>query len=1042
MSKDRLGRHDRTLLAKALQRGEKRVTIMMATKVGDATTVANGIRKAGGTAAVVDNRLGYVRASVPTTTVDKVAALRSVVSVDLNEVIPLTPREATTSSSAAAAPATPPGPTTPDSNAFMPTRDTGSVLFRQAQPTWDGRGITIGILDSGVDLDHPALATTSTGERKIVDWVTATDPQDTSDPTWLKMDNTVQGPIFTSSGATWTAPDDRAFRISQLTESRLVGLLGGDLNRDGDTADTFGVLYDEASHDIWVDADQDRTFTAAERMRPYKEARQVGHFGTDNPATEVKETVPFVVEFREDVSGTTDYVNIGVVADSHGTHVAGIAAASKMFGGSMNGQAPGAKLVSARACLFTGGCTSQALIDGMIDLVANRGVNVVNMSIGGLPGLNDGNNARAELYNRLIDTYQVQIFISAGNSGPGVNTIGDPAVATQVVAVASSITKPTWQANYGSTVSSLVNLHTFSSRGPAEDGAFKPNVAAPGSAISTVPQWTKQADVVEAGYALPIGYAHNNGTSMAAPQATGSAALLLSAAKARTITVSARALRDALYTTAVPMPGVSTAGQGRGLVSTPLSWLVLAQAKAGAGGVRSAPVGFDYTVTAPVCTELSGFLRTPNSGPGVYNRCRPTAGGQVLNAAKTYAVSVLRTSGLNAPVKHNLRLIGDDTNTFSIPKTLTLGLNAATPLNVVATTKKQGLSAAILEVDDPATPVVDLRIPLTVIQAATPVNSAVSLSGSVQRNLSTSVFVTVPTGTKALQVDLSGLAAQSQTRFTVIDSYGLPRDPAGTLVCYASFSDPAGCNPATRTYVNPLPGIWEIQVEARRTSPLLDNPFAVTAGLQSVTVTPATQTLNQVTAAVPTPLTWTVTNSGAPVTVAPRGSALASTKTQRPTISNGADQQYVVVVPPGAASLRATIGNAADLAADLDLYVYRCAPSCVVVGQSAGGSSEESVTVANPTAATYIVLVSGYGVPSGSTAYDYLDLYVQPALGQLSVDTTPRSLASGASMTVTGQVVADVGPTTGRELQGTMDVVNSSGGVLGTGTVSIIDVQP
>jgi len=37
------------------------------------------------------------------------------------------------------------------------------VLFKKLHPTFDGRGITIGILDSGVDLDNPWLQTTSTG---------------------------------------------------------------------------------------------------------------------------------------------------------------------------------------------------------------------------------------------------------------------------------------------------------------------------------------------------------------------------------------------------------------------------------------------------------------------------------------------------------------------------------------------------------------------------------------------------------------------------------------------------------------------------------------------------------------------------------------------------------------------------------------------------------------------------------------------------------------------------------------------------------------
>ena len=102
-----------------------------------------------------------------------------------------------------------------------------------------------------------------------------------------------------------------------------------------------------------------------------------------------------------------------------------------------------------------------ALTDGMVDLVVNRGVDVVNMSIGGLPALNDGNNARARLYDRLINDEGVQLVISAGNSGPGINTIGDPSVAGNVVSVASSITKATWLSNYGSVVTSLLALHNY-----------------------------------------------------------------------------------------------------------------------------------------------------------------------------------------------------------------------------------------------------------------------------------------------------------------------------------------------------------------------------------------------------------------------------------------------------------------------------------------------------------------------------------------------------------------------------------------------------
>ena len=48
-------------------------------------------------------------------------------------------------------------------------------------------------------------------------------------------------------------------------------------------------------------------------------------------------------------------VNLGIVTDSHGTHVAGITAANGLYGGGSDGQAPGAKLVSVQVCVIGGG---------------------------------------------------------------------------------------------------------------------------------------------------------------------------------------------------------------------------------------------------------------------------------------------------------------------------------------------------------------------------------------------------------------------------------------------------------------------------------------------------------------------------------------------------------------------------------------------------------------------------------------------------------------------------------------------------------------
>ena len=282
----------------------------------------------------------------------------------------------------------------------------------------------------------------------------------------------------------------------------------------------------------------------------------------------------------------------------------------------------------------------------MADLVINRKVDVVNMSIGGLPALNDGNNARAELYNNLITTYGVQMFISAGNSGPGLNTIGDPSVAANVVSVAASISKDTWLANYGSAVKTKNALFNFSSRGPRQDGGIKPNIAAPGSAISTAPTWQAGNAVPEAGYPLPPGYA------MLERQLDG---LPAGRRRRRAAAVGRQGDRQGRHPGRAA-PGdlqLGQADQGRPDVRPGLRHV----RRAGAWKLlRKGVETRSYTSEAPVCTVLSGQLGTPNLGTGLYNRCASTEGGQRIGQSKSYQVKVTRTSGPAGTVKHNVGL--------------------------------------------------------------------------------------------------------------------------------------------------------------------------------------------------------------------------------------------------------------------------------------------------------------------------------------------------------------------------------------------------
>ncbi|GHA56541.1 serine protease [Streptomyces tauricus] len=1044
----KLGSADADLLAQAQAGGDKNVTMMIATAPGQTEQVAGQLDAVkGGSVGRTYDKLGYVRATVPTAKAEAAIAaaskLSSVHGIDLRQEIVLddptpsadTAKGAEKSATAAAYPA--PGKNTPAVNPYNPSFETGAVDFVKKNPKADGRGITIGILDSGVDVAHPALQKTTTGERKIVDWVTATDPLVDGDATWRAMTNARSGPVFTYDGESWKAPAGD-YAVSRFRESASVGGdANGDLNRDGDTTDSWGVLYDAAAKTVRVDLNDNNDFTDDAAMKPYKDGYQIGYFGTDDPATEIAERVPFVVEIRKDVpmdplggdwvGKKSDFVNIGIIESEHGTHVAGITAANKLFGGKMNGAAPGAKLVSSRACTWSGGCTNVALTEGMIDLVANRGVDIVNMSIGGLPALNDGNNARAELYTRLIDTYGVQLVISAGNSGPGANTIGDPGLADKVISVGASISKETWAANYGSQVSKKYAMLPFSSRGPREDGGFTPTLTAPGAAINTTQTWFPGGPVAEAGYSLPPGYSMLQGTSMASPQAAGASALLLSAAKQKGLDLTPAKLRTALTSTADHISGTQAYAEGAGLIDIEDAW----------DSIRDGATAHDYLVKAPVDTAIDFALKTPGFGTGLYDR----EGGIEVGQKKTYDVTLTRTTGANRAVKHELHLKNNQGSTFRIvggDKVL-LPLFKPVTVKVEAKPGSAGLSSAILEVDDPRTEGVDKQV-LTTVVAAAPLKYTYSASGTVQRNSSTSYFVTVPEGAKNLEVAIGGLKTGSQTRFIAIHPYGVPVDNTSTPYCYNNYLDGNGCRPDLRSYSDPQPGVWEIEVESRRTSPLLDNPYKLGVEVLGADFDPAVVTVPDAKVGTPTPASWKVTNKLAPVDGSLKGGPLGSSKSTRPTIAQGATDTVTVDVPTGAESLDVSIGNVSDAAADLDLSVYDGQGN--LVGSSADGDSEEAVSVPTPAAGTYTVLVDGYSVPAGTTAYDYLDVYFAPSLGQVEVSPAPVKLATGASTSVTAQVVANAAPPAGRTFFGQVQLVNARGTAAGTGSVLIEKVTP
>ncbi len=1029
-----LGKNDRRLLATARANGTKTVTVMIAAKSGASKQVVSGLQGLGGTVFYRDDALGYIRAVVAVDKVDAVTKLAGVEAVDIDEVIVLEdPRpDGTQPVTAQVAPSF----STPRDNPYMPIGDTKAADFTVAHPTWDGRGTTVGIIDSGVSLDHPSLQTTSTGERKITDWVTATHFSTDDDPTWVNMKDQVKGATFTYQTVSYTAPANASYRIGLFNErdSRLGGEVGSDVNRDGNVAGSkglFAVLWNTASNNVYVDTNQNNSFADELAMTDYKVRFDVGTFGTDNPATGVNDVMPFVVQ----TDGKNKFVNIGIVSGAHGSHVAGIVAANAMFGGAMSGAAPGAKLVSVRVCLFISGCTAHALIEGMIYAAKQANVDVINMSIGGLPSLNDGNNARCTVYQRLIEQSGVQMFISAGNSGSGMNTVGDPSVCNTVVSVGSYITDATWRSNYGSDSAFLDNLHGFSSRGPREDGGFYPLVVAPGSAISTTPMW-QAGGPVGGTYALPAGYSMFNGTSMASPQAAGAAALLISAAKQVGVQKQPAQIRQALASSARYIDSrIQAYEQGNGLINVVAAWDLLQT------NIKTV----DISSSVAVDSLLSDFLASPGIGRGIFDREGVAAGSSYT---RTYTFT--RTSGGGGAKLYNVSWVGNDVGTFSSPSTITLASGTPTLFDVAVNPISAGAHSAVLNLDDPTTAGIDYQT-MNVVVAAEQFTAAnnftVTKMGSIGRNQTTSYFFNVPPNSPAFKVDLTGGGAAvgaGQIRFLRFHPYGVGIDPNATTSCYNPTAGGACVGGSTsRTTSNPIAGVWEITVEARRTSDAVSAPFTLTASILGASVSPNPDVVDSAAIGVPVARSYEMENLFGDFTGRAVGTTLGSALRSTPTIANLAQQQYPVNVTAGSTSLRATIGSPSDPAADLDLFVFNCTsgPSaCVLAGQSADGDSEESVTINNPAVGEWVVLVDGYDVPTGTTTYNYVDVFVNAAFGSVSVTDANALRPAGSTWTVPGSVTANAVPAAGRVLLGNVQVRTDANVLVGQGDVVVNEV--
>src|SRR5213594_2764035 len=277
-----------------------------------------------------------------------------------------------------------------------------------------------------------------------------------------------------------------------------------------------------------------------------------------------------------DLAGRVDkflyYGSLTDAADehSHGTHVTGIIAGDAATGETDEGGflyglgvAPGAHIVAQRVFDAAGSDelppSNEALTRDAVRVGAVIGSNSWGDDVQGRYDLSaaefDGLVRDADSATPGDQPYILEF--SAGNAGPGAQTMDSPAAGKNVIATgATENNRP----DFFIYADGQETLADFSSRGPCEDGRIKPDVVAPGTWIASLQ--SESATDENAWLGIDNYYQYEGGTSQAGPHVSGAAAVFVQYYREThgNATPSPALVKAALINSAVDMDGESGTG--------------------------------------------------------------------------------------------------------------------------------------------------------------------------------------------------------------------------------------------------------------------------------------------------------------------------------------------------------------------------------------------------------------------------------------------------------------------------------------------------
>jgi hypothetical protein len=1029
-------------LAAAAAREDATVLLVIAAMPGENARVAGMLEGWGGVIQFRADEVDYLRARVPTERVEELVAHQAVHSVEISRTgLPL-PRDTTEDRSAAplvaagalAGPTPAPGDartatrrsplslagaivedTTrrrwpprwsdfPLTDRYDPLTDMNGIEFRQWNPTFDGRGVTVAMIDRSMDPLLPELqqarALDGSVIPKIAAYVAVTDKDEDPDDRWVPMDSVVtavDGRVE-FKGRSYTVPRPGTFRIGMLERTNLARILNPDAGEQDTTR--IVVLWDEGTDDVWVDTNDDGSFADERALTDYARRPEFGVIGTDNPETEVRESIGFGIQIDRE----KNQVGVLLGMESHATLVIGAAVASRGEHGRFDGVAPGARVANVDE-----GCLAHGQTEAVIVAFRKEEVDLAfleqcsNITRGYL--LRDGRLVPTVIYARLIEHYNKALMVPTHNY-PVLGAPDDFVLAKNAIGVGGHEGKDNYFRNTGTRVEHDDNLLITGGYGPMGDGSLKPDVIAPSNYVSTALGF--QPGRTRPGlFTLPPGYTIAGGTSTATPTAAGAVALLISAARQTGIRHDVPRIKHALTMSARYVPHLPAYKQGNGVVNVAGAWELLQ-------ALDTATLDITIESRAPVRHWVSGLLVTPHEGVGIYEREGWSPGDR---GERT--ITFTRTSGPAEPMTFDIRWIGNE-GAFSSVNSITLPLNTPTQLRVGIAPDTAGVHSAILALEHPNVPGGVYRTMAAVVapQALDEENDFTHEKKiDVPRPGMHSVFYDVPVGTRALRIDLE---APQNRRVALAVAQPDTRPAPG-------IGNAGNTGRATYLIESPMPGTWEIRLgdtgdtqnwdweQAQKDEVVPATKATLTVSALAFDVAAGTVTAaddgaegssdgpsnGAARAGATESAAVSISNRMAKVNARALTTALGSARREQRTIRQLEQHVYEIDVPEGSTALIARVFDVQGEDADLDVYVFNCTRrECTSGGNSANMRGDEFVRVDNPAAGKWRVVVDAFRTPAGGATYNYLDVVLNPAFGTFAAADAPADRERGASWNV------------------------------------------